>query len=239
MAGEHPRQARPVHPQLTLKLAPDPGHEPENFFISQSNEQAFRMIELWPSWPHPWLILTGPAGAGKSHLGAIWAARANATIRSACSLAAAGIDALAAQGPLLIEDADSIGGAEAQLFHLINIVRERGAALMLTAKTPPDCWNLRTADLLSRLRLAPSVAIGLPDDELIQAVLVKLVIERQLLVDTGVISYIALRLERSLDAARTFVEALDREALARHTRITKAVAGDVLGTIRRGEGVSE
>ncbi len=236
MASEHLRQARRAHPQLTLKLAPDPSYEPENFFISQSNEQAFGMIELWPNWPDPLLILIGPAGAGKSHLGALWASRANARIATASSIPAADIDALASKGPLLIEDADAIGIAEAQLFHLVNLMRERDASLVLTAKTPPDCWNLQTADLLSRLRLAPSVAIGLPDDELMRAVLLKLLIERQLAVDTGVISYIALRLERSLDAARSFVDALDREALARQSRITKAIAGDVLRAMQSGAG---
>jgi chromosomal replication initiation ATPase DnaA len=235
VAGDHLRQARAAHRQLTLKLAPDPGYERENFFISQSNQQAFAMVELWPSWPDTLLILTGPAGAGKSHLGAIWAARASAAIHSASALAAVDVDASAASGPLFIEDADAIGRAEAQLFHLVNLMRERGQALVLTARTKPDCWNLRIADLLSRLRLAPSVAIGAPDDELMQAVLLKLLIERQLVVDTGIISYVALRLERSLDAARSFVDVLDREALARQSRITKVIAGDVLSAMRGAE----
>jgi chromosomal replication initiation ATPase DnaA len=87
---------------------------------------------------------------------------------------------------------------------------------------------LRTADLLSRLRLAPTAAIGPPDDALMRAVLVKLLIDRQLVVDTGVVGYIALRIERSLDAARSFIDALDREALARQSRISRAIAGDVL-----------
>ena len=227
MAGD-PRPARAAHPQLTLKLAPDPGYERENFFISQSNEQAYGMIELWPKWPDPMLILIGPSGAGKSHLGAIWASRAGACVQSASCLAAVNIDALAAKGPLLIEDADKIGAAEGQLFHLVNLIRERGTTLVLTGKTQPDSWNLRTADLLSRLRLAPTVAIGPPDDDLMRAVLVKLLIERQLVVETSVISYIAVRLERSLDAARLFVDALDEESLARQSRITKTIARDIL-----------
>ncbi|MGH6800261.1 MAG: hypothetical protein ACRECZ_02390, partial [Methylocella sp.] len=201
--------------------------ERENFFVSGSNEQAYAMIELWPSWPDPTLLILGPSGAGKSHLGAIWASIAKAGIQSAASLAAYDIDALAA-GPLLLDDADAIGQSEAQLFHLVNLMRERGTALVLTAKTPPDAWGLRTADLLSRLRLAPTAAIGPPDDALMRAVLVKLLIDRQLVVDTGVVGYIALRIERSLDAARSFIDALDREALARQSRISRAIAGDVL-----------
>jgi chromosomal replication initiation ATPase DnaA len=234
MAGEKPRQARPASPQLTLNLAPDPGYERENFFVSDSNEQAYAMIELWPSWPDPTLLILGPPGAGKSHLGAIWASIAKAGIQSAASLAAEDIEALAAAGPLLLDDADAIGQSEAQLFHLVNLMRERGTALVLTAKTPPDAWGLRTADLVSRLRLAPTAAIGPPDDALMRAVLVKLLIDRQLVVDISVVGYIALRIERSLDAARSFIDALDREALARQSRISRAIAGDVLLAMGHG-----
>ncbi len=234
MTGETPRRPRPASPQLTLELAPEPGFERENFVVSGSNEQAYAMIELWPSWPDPMLLILGPPGSGKSHLGAIWASIAKACIQPAASLAAANIEALAAAGPLLLEDADAIGEAEAQLFHLINLMRERHMALMITAKAPPDAWRLRTADLLSRLRLAPTVSIGPPDDDLMRAVLVKLLIDRQLVIDTNVISYIALRLERSLDVARSFIDALDRESLARHHRISRAIAADVLRTFEGG-----
>lgn len=234
MAAEKPRQARLANSQLTLNLAPEPGYERENFFVSGSNEQAYAMIELWPRWPDSILLILGPSGAGKSHLGNIWASNAKAGIRSTATLAAADIDALAAAGPLLLEDADAIGQSEAQLFHLVNLMREGGTALVLTAKTPPDAWGLRTADLLSRLRLAPTAAIDPPDDALMRAVLVKLLVDRQLVVDTGVVGYIALRIERSLGAARTFIDALDRESLARHSRITWAIAGDVLLSLGHG-----
>ena len=234
MAGEKPRQARPANPQLTLNLTPDPGYERENFVVSASNEQAYAMIELWPSWPDPTLLILGPSGAGKSHLGAIWASIARAGILSAASLAAEDIEALAAAGPLLLDDADAIGQSEAQLFHLVNLMRERGTALVLTAKTPPDAWGLRTADLVSRLRLAPTAALGPPDDALMRAVLVKLLIDRQLVVDTAVVGYIALRIERSLDAARAFIDTLDREALARQSRISRGIAGDVLLSLGHG-----
>ncbi len=236
MTGEKPRRLRTESPQLTLELAPEPGFERENFVVSGSNEQAYAMIERWPDWPDPMLLILGPPGAGKSHLGAIWASTAKAGVQSASALAAANIEALAAAGPLLLEDADAIGEAETPLFHLVNLMRENGMALVITAKAPPDAWGLRTADLLSRLRLAPTVAIGPPDDALMRAVLVKLLIDRQLVIDTSVVGYIALRLERSLDAARTFIDALDREALARQCRISRAIAADVLASL---EGCEE
>ena len=83
--------------------------------------------------------------------------------------------------------------------------------MLLTARTPPSDWGLATPDLLSRLRLAPAAVLGEPDDALLRAVLVKLFIERQIVVDTSVVEFLAARLERSDRAARDVVDALDRD----------------------------
>ncbi len=100
--------------------------------------------------------------------------------------------------------------------------------MLLTARSAPDDWGLRKPDLHSRLRLAPVVALGEPDEQLARAVLFKLFSDRQLAVEPAVIAYIALRIERSLGAARAIVEALDREALARGRAVTRAMAALVL-----------
>ena len=234
--SEAPTGTAPGGRQLTLDLPLAPGFGSEDFFVSGSNETAYAAIERWPAWPDPVLILVGPPGSGKSHLGAIWAAKAGAKIIAAETLAGADAEALANSGPLLIENLEGLGGAEAQLFHLVNLMRERGAPLVLAAKRPLDAWGLEIADLVSRLRLAPCVEIGAPDDALMRAVLVKLLIDRQLVVDVRVVDYAALRLERSLDAARRFVAALDREALSRQGRITRQMAADILDSLSSDDG---
>jgi len=62
----------------------------------------------------------------------------------------------------------------------------------------------------------------------VHAVLFKLFSDRQLVVDPTVVAYVALRIDRSLDAARAIVAALDREALARGKRVTRAMAAELL-----------
>lgn len=214
--------------QLTLDWPHDPSYAREDFLEAPGNAEALRAILSWPDWPGRMLMLVGPSGSGKSHLGAIWARKAAARVVAAEALSRAPLVELAAARALLIEDADRVGADEAALFHLLNLTRESGAHLLLTARGQPDGWGLNTADLVSRLRLAPIVSLGAPDLDLTQAVLFKLFSDRQLMVDPPVVSYVALRIERSLDAARAIVAALDREALARGQRVTRAMAAEFL-----------
>lgn len=214
--------------QLALNLPTDPRYGREDFLVSPSNEAAWDIFERWPNWPGRMLLLLGPTGAGKSHLGAIWAQRAGARTLSGGALRLADLPAIAASGAVLVEDADRPPVAETELFHLINLLGERGGYLAITARAWPDAWGIGTRDLLSRLRLAPAIEIAEPDDALIRAVLVKLFLDRQLVVDTSVVEYLAVRIERSLEAARNIVELLDREALAAGRPVTRPMVADVL-----------
>jgi chromosomal replication initiation ATPase DnaA len=218
--GERPRQ-------LPLDLPNEPRFLPEDFVVGPSNERAHAMVEAWPSWPGEALLLVGPRGSGKTHLGAMWASRAHASILCRAELDDEAAARHHAAHALLIEDAHEPGD-EAALFHLINAAKRRGSYLLLTAVIEPALWNLVTPDLLSRLRLAPVVHIEEPDEALLRKVIVKLFLDRQLTVDAGVVDTILTFGERSFAGARAAVEALDQNSLATKRRITKALAREVL-----------
>jgi chromosomal replication initiation ATPase DnaA len=214
--------------QLTLDWPHDPSYAAEDFLPAASNRDAFEAINRWPDWPSRMLLLAGPEGAGKSHLAALWAQAAAAAVVHADRLRDADVQACAEAFAVLIEDADRVGGDEPRLFHILNAALQRQSFVLITARAAPDAWGLRTADLLSRLRLAPIVRLGAPDLELTEAVLFKLFADRQLAVEPKVVGFIALRIERSLAVARAIVAALDREALSQGRRVTRAMAAALL-----------
>ena len=214
--------------QLPLDLPIETRLEAEDFLISPSNEIAFHYLEKWPNWPDRVLLLTGPEASGKSHLAAVWSAQSRAWTEKASDIVLDRVPHLVSSGALVIEDCDQSTLDEHAMFHLVNAARERGTYLLLTARKGPMEWNIKTPDLISRLRLAPEVKIDRPDDALLNAVLFKLFIDRQVVIDTTIIAFIQGRIERSIAAARDFVERLDREGLARGKPITRSLAAQLL-----------
>ncbi len=213
--------------QLPLPFEHAPRFGAEDFLPSGSNAAALAAVAAWPAWPDHVLLLIGPEGSGKSHMARIWADRSGATLLRPADLAG-DLRRLAGR-PAVIEDADREAMPEPAMFHLLNLVREVESSLLVTARRPPDTWSLGTPDLVSRLRLAPSVALAEPDEALMRAVLVKLFADRQLAVHTTLVDYLALRLDRSLAAARAAVEALDRASLDDGRRITRKLAAGLFG----------
>ena len=120
------------------------------------------------------------------------------------------------------------GFDETAMFHLLNLAREEGAYVLLTARTAPPTWAIRTPDLASRLKAVPVVALAPPDDALLRALLVKLFADRQLAVDEPLVGYVATRIGRSFADARAAVATLDQEAMRLKRPLTRALAAEVL-----------
>lgn len=213
--------------QMALAFGHDQSFAREDFLAGPSNAAALALIEQWPDWPAKTVALVGPAGAGKSHLAAIWAAQAGARFVAARALDEATVPAAVATGALVLEDIVGGGFDERALFHLLNLARQEQVFVLMTATAPPASFAVGLRDLASRLREIPTVTLAAPDDALLRAVLVKLFADRQLAVDESLISYLTRRIERSFAAARAAVAALDREALRQQRPVTRALAGEV------------
>jgi chromosomal replication initiation ATPase DnaA len=214
--------------QLTLDLDHAESYARDDFLGGPSNAAALTLIDSWPDWPNPAVVLIGPEGSGKSHLASIWAAQAGARCVAARALRDADVPAALATGGLVVEDAAEADFDETAMFHLLNLAREEGAFVLLTARTAPATWVTQTPDLASRLKALPVVALAPPDDALLRAVLVKLFADRQLAVDEPLVGYVATRIDRSFAGAQAAVATLDREAMRRKRPLTRALAAEIL-----------
>lgn len=213
--------------QLGFDLPSVPALGRADFLVAPSNAVAVAMIE---SAQADKLVLTGPEGAGKTHLTHVWATQTGARILSAKDLVQSDIPELA-QGAVAVEDVPDIAtdaDAQTALFHLHNLVLAEGHALLLTGCGAVRDWGLTLPDLASRVSAAQSAALDPPDDTLLSAVLAKLFADRQVTPKADLIPYLIRRMDRSFAAARALVERLDTASLAQKRPISRALAATLL-----------
>lgn len=217
--------------QLVFDLGTRAAMGREDFRVAPCNALALAQIEGWRDWPGRKLALTGPEGAGKTHLVHVFAALTGAVILDAARLRvdALPLDAVA----VAVEDADRLpqpcrAEAEEALFHLHNALATRGAPLLFTGRAAPSRWPLALPDLASRLRAASIARVDPPDDALLAALLVKHFADRQITPPPDVIEYLLPRMDRSFAGAADIVARLDRAALRDRRPVTRKLASQVM-----------
>lgn len=214
--------------QLVLDLPLRTALGRDDFLVTPSNAAAVAMIDRYPDWPHHGVVLVGGAGSGKSHLLEVWRQTTGARLVAASQLGAEPPDQLLAQKALAIDNAPGAALDERALFHLLNLTRQTGSHVLIASETDPAQWSVQLPDLASRLKALAVARLDPPDDALLRGVLVKQFADRQLAVEESVISYLMLRMPRSLDAARALVAELDVLALAEKAAVTRVLAARVL-----------
>lgn len=217
---------RPEGKQLPLPLPALSALGADDFLVTASNAEAARWLDAWPDWPGGGLLLYGPAASGKSHLAAIWAGRAQASVVPAAALTRA--QALDLSGAVAVDDVDDPAADAETMFHLINIARAENLSFLLTARRSAAAWSSGLADLDSRLRALPAVGLHPPDDMLLAGLAAKLFADRQITVPDTVIDFMLAHLERSCAAIAVAVEQLDQASLAQRRKLTRQLAQDVL-----------
>ncbi len=219
--------------QLVFDLPHVPSWDEADFLITAQNERALALITQWPDWQSPAAVVFGPPQSGKTHLAKIWQIRSKARFVEAPDLAAH----LWSEPyqPLIVEDIGTASFDETALFHHLNLAREHGSSILLTAQAAPGQWSLTLPDLRSRVRSYPAMEIQQPDEEHLAALLVKHFSDRQIEVAPDVISYLIARMERSMAAAQQVTAHIDRLALAERRKITRAFAAKVFKELRASE----
>ncbi|MGE5767434.1 MAG: DNA replication protein [Bacteroidota bacterium] len=227
--------------QLPLELDHRPALAREDFLVVPSNALAVAWIDRWPDWPAPALALYGPPGSGKTHLCQVWRQASGAVEVTAGMLRRDEPPAWLGEATACVVEgvADSLEKepeVARRLLHLYNMMAERGGFLLLCDREPPARWRCPLPDLRSRLSAMQAVALGEPDEVLVEAVLVKLLIDRQLAVGPEVVRFVMTRIARSFAAAHRAAAAIDRAGLrAKRREITLPMARRALQELENAE----
>jgi len=201
----------------------------EDFIVSEANTNAYNYLHQWPNWNagiySRMILLHGEVSCGKTHLTRIWQELAGAQYFSLENIH--NLNSL--DKALILEDIDRLD--EELLLHLINFAHENQQYLLLTCNKAPAQLEISLADLRSRLLAIPAVAIEAPDQELLKAVLLKHLTDRQLKIHPAALDYVTLRIDRSFSKLFRFVEVLDKESKTSKRPITIPLIKEVLTSL--------
>lgn len=225
--------------QLPLELPHRPCLGKEDFLIAPCNEEAVRLIDSWPNWSFFAACIYGSDGCGKTHLANVFSNRVsmltNYPYKIPCikarNLKLETVHQLYKQNTcLIVEELDENIDEEA-MFHLYNLYRNEGGNILFTSQTAPARLPFKLKDLQSRLNIIPSIEIKDPDDDLLSSLLVKLFMDRQIMVSPDIISYLLNNMQRSFAYARKIVAEIDNISLARKRAVSIPIAKEAIASL--------
>lgn len=212
--------------QYSFGLEPPPARlTRRDFVVAQSNAAAFDTLVRWQEAAEPLLVIAGPRGSGKTHLLNILAGNGGAGVQTA----AAALAAPAAGGLLIADGADTL--APRALLALVERARETGARLALAGEGEPLDWAQGLRDLRTRLGAAARIDLAEPDEALLQAVILKLLRDRQLRAGPALAAYATARLPKTFAAAQAFVSAIDAASIATGSPVGVRLARGVIANL--------
>ncbi len=202
----------------------------ENYFFDDSTKSQLEVLFNKKLWGTNSLFICGDEGTGKTHLANIYATRFKAPIIDLKTTK----DATITQTKLLslssndcvLENIEYMD--EHKLFHLLNMARENKRQIVLTSKIIPSQMSISLPDLKSRLLNAMLLKLEVPSDEVLYNVLLKQFIDRDIKVSSNVISYLILRIPRSVGYITNLVSYIDKEAMRAKAKITTPFLKKVL-----------
>jgi len=200
-----------------------------DFIVSSSNIDAYRMVTGWPRlWGGKCLLVTGDKASGKTYLTKIWKEISGATTLDVSRFES--VFSLSGTKNLVVEDIEKlISQDEEKLFHVYNNVMNSGGYLLLTASIPLLSLPFSLPDMRSRIASAGVVNILAPDNELLKGLIFKQFSDMQVAVPPSVIDFLIPRVERSFSAVTNMVELINKSSLQSGRAITIPFVKEILG----------
>ena len=185
--------------QLIFKFPFKTKYYEQDYYVSDNNFSAYRLIENWPNWPDKWVNIFGPKGCGKTHLSNILKKKIN-------SLEIFNAQEINNKTPLkfnkincLIIDNYDKNIDENLFYSILNHAKQLNIYVVVNSILPIKNINPDLKDLKSRTDSFVSLGIELPTDDLLRVIISKSFSDKQIDINPKVSEFIIKNIERSYE----------------------------------------
>ena len=199
-----------------------------DFFVSKSNKHIFNLLNCWPNWEKNFLNISGEKFSGKSHLIDIFLKKFKGIKLDATILNNESLKKIKTHQNVVLENLTTKVD-ENLIYSLLNIIDQDNKYILITTIDPIVYLKFDLVDLNSRLKNFLLMNIEKPDDELIFALILKNLSDRQISLEKKLVNYIIKRIDRSYGKIFDFIYKIDQLSLIKKKSIDLKIINKVLG----------
>ena len=215
--------------QEILKFEYEQNFKDHDFYVSKCNEYSYKLLNDWPKWEKKFVSLNGEKFSGKTHLINIFLQKFQGIKVNANEINNNFLKKIKIFQNIVVEDLSEIVEEEL-LFTLLNIIDQDNKYLIITSIKPIVDFKFRLNDLNSRTKNFLISTIQKPEDDLLHALILKNLSDRQILIDKKLIDFIIKRINRSYGKISDFIYKIDEISLKRKKPIDFKIIKEALGS---------
>jgi chromosomal replication initiation ATPase DnaA len=213
--------------QLLLKFDLKQNYKDEDFYVSKSNFYAFNLLNRWPKWEKNFLNICGEKFSGKTHLTNIFLKKFKGIKIEAKNFKDENLKELKMHENIILDNLEH-NVDERLIYSLFNIIDQDNKFLIINSLIPISEINFQLEDLRSRTKNCLVANINKPDDELMFALILKNLSDRQITIDKKLIDFIVKRIDRSYGKIFQFIYKIDEISLKKKKSIDFTIIKDAL-----------
>tara|TARA_Y100000591_G_C21736749_1_gene647036 strand:- start:147 stop:821 length:675 start_codon:yes stop_codon:yes gene_type:complete len=214
--------------QLILKFDHKQNFEEDDFYVSTSNEHIFKLLNQWPKWDKNFLNISGEKLSGKTHLINMFVKKFNGLKIEANLFNDEDFKLIKVYQNIILENLNE-GINEKLVYSLLNIIDLENKFIIITSERPIVEINFVLNDLKSRTKNFLLQKIEKPDDELMFALILKNLSDRQISINKKLIEFIIKRIDRSYSKIFDFIYKVDELSLKKKKPIDIKIIKEILG----------
>ena len=214
--------------QTIIKFDYDKNFKNDDFYLSKSNKHVFDFLNIWPKWERNFVNITGEKLSGKTHLMNIFLHKNKGIKFEGKFLKNKDLKKIKIYENIVIENLSS-DVDEKLLYSLFNLIEQDNKFIIVTSVKPIVNITFELKDLKSRTKNFILLNIEKPDDDLIFAIILKNLSDRQISLDDKFIEFIVKRIERSYSKIYDFIYKIDQLSLKKKKSIDFKIIKEVLG----------